>query len=620
MRAWLLVALLLAPALSGCIGTDGGETTAPTAASNGSTDAPDFSRLAGADDATVPVTRQPLDADPLSPGSWNVTRSHYDLGWTVVENSANPQTYPARLNGSVHYPESGEGPFPVVVVQHGRHSTCTVAQTTRAGPTGGPHACPDARPATDSVDNYRGYNYLAETLASHGYVVASVNANQVNDRDEPTGFADDFAEAITGQDVPKTGDAGAQARAQLVLRTLDGLESLDAGDDPGSPVADNGDLATALEGRLAMDRVGLLGHSRGGEGVTYAVEYNEARAQGDAHDLQAVFALAPIDVNDVTAPGVAFATLLPYCDGDVWGLSGADIYDDTRYVDDAGPAYQFVVMGSNHNFYNTLWEEHFDDAGWIEDDFCGAQRSDGGGRLSPADQRRHGEALVNAFFRAHLGGEERYEAFLEGATLPPASACPGGQAPCAGLVYTSYMPPAGDRLVLDAASRDHNASLDPVLTLAGFDGTTECGASCTEAVEPGTAERRMLDYTGPATYGFELREPVDVTGYEALTLRGVANPLHEAVEPGERVQPVVEVEDAGGNRSTLDTATHADGFLAPHQAADEDEDRDHKLVVSQLRVPLDALEGVDREQVRSIQFAFGPSAGSVVVTDAMLVR
>ena len=79
----------------------------------------------------------------------------------------------ADLRGALFIPR-GRGPFPVVLFQHGRHATCKVVVET-LGP-----GCRDT-PVTSVVPSYRGYDYLAENLASHGYLVMSVDANDVND-------------------------------------------------------------------------------------------------------------------------------------------------------------------------------------------------------------------------------------------------------------------------------------------------------------------------------------------------------------------------------------------------------------------------------------------------------
>jgi hypothetical protein len=94
---------------------------------------------AGLDDEAVDADEadpgpSPLAADPTAAGDHDVQRERFDVGYALLDDPTNGpapgQTYPARLNGTVHLPEDGEGPFPLVLVLHGRHTTC------RLGPQG----------------------------------------------------------------------------------------------------------------------------------------------------------------------------------------------------------------------------------------------------------------------------------------------------------------------------------------------------------------------------------------------------------------------------------------------------------------------------------------------------
>ena len=58
---------------------------------------------------------------------------------------------------------------------HGRHSTCH--QGSQAG-GGWPCAA-----GWETIPSFQGYDYLAENLASWGYIVVSVSANGINARD-----------------------------------------------------------------------------------------------------------------------------------------------------------------------------------------------------------------------------------------------------------------------------------------------------------------------------------------------------------------------------------------------------------------------------------------------------
>ena len=353
--------------------------------------------------------------DPLRPGSLAVTRHEYEFGVMVVDDpTLVPYRYTVPLHGSLHLPD-GDRPTPLVVLMHGRHGTCAVLGVEGIG-TG---ACPNAMVVTP-VNSYTGYDALAETLASHGYAVASIDANTINDRD-------------------LVGDSGANARGQLILRTLDELASVNATgqstqEAPPLPAIAPRTEVPEAKGRLDLSRVGLMGHSRGGEGVARAVSL-DADANGGAHGLDAIFALAPTNFARWPVAGVPFATLLPYCDGDVSNLQGAWMYDDARRLTPAAPRHQILAMGANHNFYNTVWTG--DDWG-TTGAWCGTQ-DDGSGRDTPDQQRAHGYGLMASFFRFYVGGETSFAPLWDGTASWPDSFCPD-RAGCADRLFASHFP------------------------------------------------------------------------------------------------------------------------------------------------------------------------------------
>lgn len=604
MRAWVLALLLVASGLAGCIGSD----PAPEAG----------------DELTAATLEEPLDVDPSELGEMPVERVHYEFGYTRVSNGGSPQTYPAKLNGSIHYPSEGEGPFPVVLFQHGRHSTCAVGPSSEEAGTPvrvlGTHACPNAEPVAEPVDSYQGYAYLAENLASHGYVVASVNTNDVNDRDAH-------------------GDYGAQARAQLLLRTLDRLERLDEGEDPSQAGGESaGDLADALEGRLAMDEIGLVGHSRGGEGVVHAVEYNENREQGTPHAIDAVFAIAPIDATDSIADGVDLAVLLPYCDGDVSSLSGAEMYDRHRYETSGDhDRYQFLAMGANHNAYNTVWDEHSDDASYLDDAYCGSYREEGGGRLSSEDQRRHAEVLIPAFLRVHVGDETELSPVLDGRTHLPASACPTDLDECPHVIHRTHHPPTDQVRVIEDTRGPQTLSSSDLGSSVEFEGFANA-STCDPEDCPGQpnvqgAHQLTLTWRKPGA-AYRIPAPggsIDLSEATSLALRVGVNVGHEANPDDASQDASLVLADAEGNRDDVDLGNHSDAlFYPPGSNPDSDvpsvyfvgpADDNAKVTLNQVRVPLEAFEDVDTTRVSEISLVFDETpSGSVQLTDLMLVE
>ena len=139
------------------------------------------------------------------------------------------------LQGRVWYPE-GDGPFPLVLIVHGNHT----------------------------MEDYSdpGYGYLGELLASRGIILASVDENFLN-------FAIsawvDLLENRPG--LQEENDA----RGWLLLEHL--AQWRDWNTEPGH----------LFQNKIDIDRVALIGHSRGGEAVAVAASFNSlARYPDDA--------------------------------------------------------------------------------------------------------------------------------------------------------------------------------------------------------------------------------------------------------------------------------------------------------------------------------------------------
>ena len=147
--------------------------------------------------------------DPGSPGPLSVTREEYNFGDTAFTATGFPG--PIELIASIHYPTGlSAGPYPVIVLLHGRHATCFVGGAALL-------QWPCTQQGSQSIPSYRGYDYLSEVLASHGYIVVSVSANGINARDN------------------QVRDLGMLARAELMQRHLDILNTFNTtGGAPGA--------------------------------------------------------------------------------------------------------------------------------------------------------------------------------------------------------------------------------------------------------------------------------------------------------------------------------------------------------------------------------------------------
>jgi len=556
--------------------------------------------------------------DPGTPGPLAVTREEYDFGDTAFQPTNFPG--PVELRASIHSPTNlAGGPFPVIVFLHGRHVTCFVG----AGADFLEWPCKAPR---QPIPSYKGYDYVSEVLASHGYVVVSISANGVSAADNGTA------------------DFGTLARAELIQKHLDILNTFNT--TGGAP------FGTKFVGKLDLSRVGTMGHSRGGEGVVRHYILNNSL--GAPYGIKAVFPLAPGDFNRFVANNVALSVLLPYCDGDVVDLQGVHYYDDARYnvPGDQAPKHYVLVMGANHDFYNTIWSVSSPfpggDDDWfthvpagISDSHCGNVR--GNQRLTEAQQRGTGLAYMSAFFRAYVGGESQFIPILTGDAPPPPSAQTTN-------LFVSYHAPDNPQLRLDVNRLLDNTNLT-VNTLGAAATQTAlspyelCGGEapqpprCLEQTrlrQPHTAPslrspKRGLsqlktgwnDVTG--NYKNELPPALgDVSGFQAVQFRVSVNYDDVRNPAGVPQNFRVVLTDASGSSASVRVSDVSSALFYPPGSVRSIRDLSSgaalgpvpRLVLNTVRIPLSAFGGVDLKTIRSVQFTFNEQAqGGIVITD-----
>ncbi|MBO0857263.1 MAG: hypothetical protein J2P21_02180 [Chloracidobacterium sp.] len=333
--------------------------------------------------------------DATATGPFTTTSSEYKLPPTNDDLVA-PQVV-TELWARIYRPtDLNNAPHPLLIFLHGNHATCgryagagqgrldINIQYTLTG------SCPSGYVV---VPSHEGYAYLAELLASWGYVVVSINANRgIN--------------AAPG--VP--GDLGLNLRrGRLILRHLQKLAAWNSGSE-ATPTS----LGFSLQGKLDFNHVGMMGHSRGGEGVRAALaQYRDAGSPwpaliGVPVNVEGIFEISPVDGQTsrvLNADGLAWNVLVGMCDGDVFNLQGVRVFDRMLANRNDNPATQkstFTVWGANHNFFNTEWQ-------LSESAGCLGHPRLFDRLLGSANQRQTAIAGALAFFRAHVGAVKNPE-------------------------------------------------------------------------------------------------------------------------------------------------------------------------------------------------------------------
>lgn len=260
------------------------------------------------------------------------------------------------VKGSVYYPAEDDGkdqPFnkrlgdlgraPIVVMAHGNHS-----------------------PADPS---YLGYDYFQHALAKMGMIAVSVDCNALNG---------------AGGGVQNIDD-----RADLIIDSIRHFQSLDA------------DSGSVFFNRIDFQRLGLMGHSRGGDAV---VTIPSVIALSGV-TIRGVLALAPTNfrfwfgLSTIQPKGYRYMTILPAGDGDVVDNNGAQFYDQA--VPEPYKS-QLYVHFTCHNLFNREW---------LLDEGVGPPR------VTRAEHERVLSSYGCAFFRSALFGHGTH-AYLAGDLKP----------------------------------------------------------------------------------------------------------------------------------------------------------------------------------------------------------
>ena len=271
------------------------------------------------------------------------------------------------VQGRVWYPE-GAGPFPLVLIVHGNHAM------------------------EDFSDS--GYGYLAELMASRGFIFASLDEN----------FLNYSAGNLLG--VPEIGlKEENHARGWMMLEHIRVWKEW------------NADTANPFYGKVDMEKIALIGHSRGGEAVAVAALFNQlpfypdnARIKlGYHYGIRGVAAIAPMDGQykpaglEIPVQNVSYFVLHGAADGDMQSFYGSRVYHRVKFTD---KDYHFkatlYINDANHGQFNTNWGAH--DRG-----FDLGSRFVNYAQIMPAEeQRRIAKVYLSAYLEILLHGKKEY--------------------------------------------------------------------------------------------------------------------------------------------------------------------------------------------------------------------
>ncbi len=506
--------------------------------------------------------------DPTFYGATQYTISLSDDDLSPPDDGRCADQSKVDMKAWVYYPSDGAGgvaaggPFPLVAILHGQQIW--------------------------SIEGYKGYQYLGDLLASHGFIVASID----------------------GRSFMNASIASRGEHIREWLRRFVAMNSAGSG--------------SIFEGEVDLSKVSLMGHSRGGEAVVAAWEWQ--RVQPDSgYSIKAIISIAPVQFFGVypTYGGamfiqhmrdVAYMIIHGSKDGDVSDFQGYRLYDRSADFREPGetPKELMFLKDSNHNFFNSVWETQ------EGDDYCC------GGTLSGAKVRNVAKAYMNSFLQAYILGNTEYLDYLSNLEPNPVTGT---------TAALDYQTPASEHLVIDDSEEWPG---DP-----HSKKTNTLGGRIRAKTIPNYAER-FLYQSAPSPFNSYRGETwaASLDWDSAADLYKTTIPSATIYDPNVldhfsfRVGQVyrssgspnppdadqdfsIKVVDYLSNKSPwLNVSSY--GPVFPPWATSEG---GTKTVMSVIRIPLADFTGVDPNQIKLIQFKFNAvPTGEIVFDDLRFTK
>jgi carboxypeptidase C (cathepsin A)/subtilisin family serine protease len=296
-------------------------------------------------------------------------------GWFRKVGVAADAPYELKWKARFYYPRgaaaktlAGTRAFPVAILLHGMHDAID--------------------PVTNiEIDSHCGYEYLQQELAHNGIVSVSIATNLVNRLSSKV-----------------------RMRADFVIACLGILKKLNA--EP-----------TRFRNRLDLQRIGLMGHSRGGDAVVKAIDLLRGNKDFSDFKIRALCSLAPTDSTGISnnplkllaEDNLRYLVLYGSHDGDVGGEDPPPAPGGTgfRHYDRANCERTLAfVKGAKHNRFNTNWNSEPDYS-----DFFDCVTTDPN-YLSPDDHKQLAVDYIGGLFRLELNGDTSARGLFDGSSVP----------------------------------------------------------------------------------------------------------------------------------------------------------------------------------------------------------
>lgn len=478
-------------------------------------------------------------------------------------DGVDPGGFDFPLRGLAVYPVDMSVTRPLVVIAHGNHSPLTMFVQPAPG---APRVAVTVDPDLTSDENYRGYRYLQEHLASRGFITISIDLDGM------------YGNSLAGY--PALRSAGIQARAWILLKNIELLLF--------NPAA-----VPDITGKIDVSRIYLMGHSRGGEAVVVAQHQLLNRVSATPlpgslppgetlngllpSNIRGIISLSPVswavEKLAITPSSAPYLLIYGTADGDVNGATQT-VRPFIHYDRAQGDRFALRIEGANHNHFNTSWtasdaSEQLLFKGFVMGAPAFDRKTldlpvgDAGTLLDGAEQRLVATAYITAFLKKVDGGSRAAgDYFLQ----QPSTLAPLGT-PAGLQMYSQAWLSTRTHIVLDDYESNPSVTLSSLGTPVASSLGTLSEASLMDSnlgmeTEPTNrffqaTKGALFSWNSAATYEQTMSVAQrDLRQARSLNFRVAQVPFHAFTTPGSSLSFRVELEDGAGHVESMSL----DGF------------------------------------------------------------
>lgn len=495
------------------------------------------------------------------PDTFDADVAEFDLGGQEY-TAASGKVMPFQVRGVIGVPK-GSGSFPLVLITHGSHEN-----------------------EDDQLRFDTGLNYLVEKLAKNGYIAVSM----------------DMSSAYLW----KYGDNDDKEKSVYIAdKQMESLRLANDGNSMGYPVD--------LQGKIDFGKVGLCGHSRGGEAIFDIALKQKEKGQ----PVEALLSVAPTFSQDIAEKkwtDTVISILVPELDGDVAALDGLSIDESLAGKTDISH-YATVLKNANHNYFNANISDN--------DAVLNHSEAELEAQLSAKEQETFLSHFAVDFFNASLKGKTEDTLYADGAPAPNR------------MYHYDVMcriTEKEDVVLMDASKKD---SLE----------STDCDVSVLDDSWFYKGDKLLADTVTFGNYDFKQRtlfnirweklgaevvfspENTDFRAYNILSLRLIPDPADSLNDNLRGQSLTVTLTDQAGNTSAVtlpdcpNSLTTTPGKLDSTPIEETDYSFwSHPSPIMSTDISLSQFKDVKLEDISTVKISFDQTDRGAVLLERVLLQ